>query len=86
MKLRLIHRERSDYGAAVRDFIRNLQSGRPLEIEELDPDSTEGAEICRLYGIMQYPAVLVTTDEGVLSFISQGTPLPLIREVQYYVQ
>lgn len=86
MRLRLIHRERSDYAAAVRDFTRNLQIGNPVEIEELDPDTAEGSEICRLYGVVQYPAVLVTTDEGALSFMSQGLPLPLVREVKYYVQ
>ncbi len=86
MRLRLIHRERSDYAAAVRDFTRELQVGGIVDIEEVDPDSPEGADICRLYGIVQYPAVLVTTDDGVSTFMSQGLPLPLVREVQYYVR
>lgn len=86
MRLRLIHRERSDYAAAVRDFTRELQVGGIVDIEEVDPDSPEGADVCSLYGIVQYPAVLVTTDDGVSTFMSQGLPLPLVREVQYYVR
>lgn len=86
MRLRLIHRERSDYGSAVRDFTRELQVVGIRDIEEVNPDSPEGIDICRLYGIVQYPAIVVTTDDGVSTFMSQGLPLPLIREVQYYVR
>lgn len=85
MRLRLIHRERSDYAAAVRDFKRELGVAGVTALEELDPDSAEGSEVVRLYGVSQYPAVVVTTSDGVMSFMSQGVPLPLVREVQYYV-
>lgn len=85
MRLRLIHRERSDYAAAVRTFVRELQIAGITEIEELDPDTPEGVDVCRLYGVMQYPSVVVTSDSGALSFMSQGAPLPLIREVQHHV-
>ena len=86
MRLRLIHRERSDYAADVRNFIRELEVAGIVDILETNPDSVEGSEVCRLYGVMQYPAVIITADDGTMSFMTQGLPLPLIREVQYYVR
>lgn len=65
----------------MRDF--KAQTGKDVPVQ--DVDSPEGIATCQLYEIMQYPAVLVTDDEGHVQNIWTGEQLPLIGELSYYV-
>jgi hypothetical protein len=85
MKTLLLYRANSDHERTVLDYIRDfkMQTGRDLETMEVD--SPEGMEICRLYDIVEYPAILVRNDDGALQNMWSGGMLPRIGEVSYYV-
>ena len=59
---------------------------RTFQLEEIDPDSRRGADLCRLYDVVEYPTVIATGEDGKLRNVWRGLPLPLIDEVSYYVQ
>lgn len=48
---------------------------------ELDLNTRDGAAIASLYDAMNYPAILVTRNDGQLAQLWQGQPLPLVDEV-----
>lgn len=84
MKVTVVYRDESDHAREVINFIREYerQTGRALTV--VDPDTSDGAQFCRTYDIVEYPSVIATSDGGVLQNLWRGVPLPLISEVSYY--
>lgn len=86
MKTQLFYRPNSEHERLVIDYLRDFKMQTGKELPTVDVDSREGVELCRLYDIMQYPAIVVTDDEGKVQNIWVGESLPRIGEVSYYVQ
>ena len=86
MKVQIIYREHSDRARDVREFLHEFERRLGRTLEEIDPDSIEGASLCRLYDIVEYPTVIATADDGTLLQQWRGLPLPLINEVSYYAK
>ena len=84
MKVSIVYRDDSDHARAVIDFMRDYQRQTGRELEVIDPDSSEGAQFCRTYDIVEYPSVVAVSNDGVLQNLWRGTPLPLINELSYY--
>ena len=86
MEALILYRPKTDYERTVIDFQRdyNLQTGKT--IESVDVDSPRGEQLCQLYDIMEYPAVIVVDDRGGLHNLWRGLPLPRIDDVSYGVQ
>lgn len=84
MKVLIIYREESDHARAVREFLREYERRAGRELETVNPDTADGAQLCRLYDVVEYPTVVATTNDGVLQQQWRGLPLPLINEVSYY--
>lgn len=84
MRAAIVYKLESDHAREVLDYLRDFsrQTGRVLD--EVDPDSREGADFCRLYDILEYPAVVALSDDGQLLHHWRGRPLPTISEVSYY--
>lgn len=80
----VFYKTESDYARAVTDFMRDLKRQTGYEIEEVDPDSIEGAHLCRAYDIVEYPTMLAINGEGSMETMWRGLPLPTISEVGYY--
>ena len=85
MSVSVIYKESSEHARAVIEFLHEFEKLTTHKLIEVNPDSREGAEICRLYEIVEYPTVIATTDDGQLRNMWQGSPLPTINEVSYYV-
>ena len=82
MRVVAIYRKRSDHARAVSEFIEMLSRRYPgKKIVELDIETREGAAEASLYSIMQYPALLATSNNGSVLGSWEGVPLPLIDEV-----
>lgn len=79
-----MYRTESDYARNVMDFLRDLKRQTGHELEEIDPDTREGADICRVYDIVEYPSVVAVNEDGVQQAMWRGLPLPTISEVGYY--
>lgn len=86
MKTQLFYRPNSDHERQVIDYLRDFKMQTGKELLTVNVDSREGIELCRLYDIMQYPAIVVTDDSGKIINIWSGGLLPRIGEVSYYVQ
>lgn len=87
MKLVVIYKAQSEHGRATEEFLREIggrMSGEQARV--VDPDSREGATIAQLYDIWQYPAVIVTQENGAMQMMWLGEPLPLVSEVVAYLR
>lgn len=84
MKTFVVYKSESDHARDVLTFLGDFtrQTGRTLET--VDPDSREGASLCRTYDIVEYPSIIAIDDNGALQNIWKGRPLPTVSEVSYY--
>lgn len=86
MKLTILWNEQTDYAREVRDWKRDYTSDTGFsDFIDLDPETIAGERFAQLYDILQYPAVVVTDDDGRLINMWKGTPMPQIDEVSYFV-
>ncbi|MEI6850624.1 MAG: hypothetical protein WCK26_01500 [Candidatus Saccharibacteria bacterium] len=86
MRVVAVYKDQTDYARTVTDYLRDfeIQTGHKLEI--INPDTEEGTQFCDIYGIVEYPTIIATSDDGVMQNCWNGLPLPTISEVSYYVQ
>ena len=85
MRLVVLYRPQSEHGRVVEDFIRDLQSRYIFNhLEIMDIDSRDGTATASLYDIMQYPAILVLQNDGLLQKSWEGGSMPLMDEVAAY--
>lgn len=85
MKVRVVYKYESDHAREVLSFLRDFKKQTGHDIEEVDPDTPDGASTCRAYDIVEYPTVIATSDDSRLQNMWRGRPLPTISEVSYYV-
>ncbi|HUC89913.1 MAG TPA: hypothetical protein VMR45_03860 [Patescibacteria group bacterium] len=87
MKLLILYRPDSEHESEVetfvRDFRRQYESGKKLELLSLN--TRDGAATASIYDVMSYPAILALADNGSVLNMWQGTPLPLMDEVAGYI-
>jgi hypothetical protein len=83
MKLLILYRPNSEHARTVETFIRDFQSQHQTDakMEVLSLDTREGAATASLYDVVNYPALLATTGEGMVVRMWQGSNLPLMGEV-----
>ena len=89
MKLTILWNEQTDYAREVREWMRDFlhDTGRDASsIVSLDPETRAGESFAEAYDILQYPAVVVTDDDGRLLSLWKGTPMPQIDEVAYFAK
>lgn len=85
MRVVVVYRVESDHAREVLDYLRDFTRQTGHEIEEINPDSPEGAHFCRTYDIVEYPTMLALDPGGQLQNMWRGRPLPTISEVSFYV-
>lgn len=86
MKAIALYRPKSEFARMVEEYARDFERQRGQTIELVSLDTVEGADMARLYGIVQYPALLVIRDDGQLLKEWQGERLPLMDEVASYLR
>ena len=85
MKITLLWNEQTDYASEVREWLRDFKhDNHGVEIIEKDPESRDGGDFAQVYDILQYPAVVVTDNDGKLIRLWKGRPMPQIDEVSYW--
>lgn len=85
MKISVLYRPKSEHATVVESFVRDFErvnTGQKVHLVSLDTKA--GDDTARLYDIVEYPAILVTSDDGQMLKIWQGTQLPLMNEVAAY--
>jgi hypothetical protein len=86
MSVMVIYRDNTDYARAVTEFLRDFKRRTARDLDEINPDSTRGIDLCKIYDIVEYPSIIATDEEGKMRNMWRGIPLPTIDEVSYYVQ
>ena len=84
MRVFVVYKNESDHARAVIDYMRDYERVTGKVLETISPDTRDGAQLCRMYDIVEYPSVVATTNDGVLQHLWRGLPLPLINELSYY--
>ena len=84
MRVVVVYKYESDHARQVLDYMRDVKRQTGHDIEEIDPDTRDGAAFCRTYDIVEYPTLLALDDTGRLQHMWRGLPLPTISEVSYY--
>jgi len=85
MKVVVLYRPQSEHGRLVEEFINEFkQRYSDHQLEVVDVDSRQGVSMVELYGAMQYPSILVLSQDGAFVKMWSGEHLPLISEVSYY--
>lgn len=85
MKVVAIYNPNNEFSRSVEEFRRSLESRTGKVLELVSTETVEGSSLAQLYGIMDYPAIMVVTSEGVLQKLWQGKQLPLMDEVISYI-
>lgn len=85
MRTVVVYKIESDHAREVLDYLRDFQRQTGHQIEEINPETREGAHFCRTYDIVEYPTVVALSEGGQLQNMWRGRPLPTISEVSYYV-
>jgi len=86
MRVVVIYKDNTDNTRTVTDFLRDFEHQTGHVLETLDPDTAEGMLFCDTYGIVEYPAMIALSDDGIMQNFWKGIPLPTINEVSYYIQ
>ena len=84
MKTYVIYKDASDHARAVINFLADFKRETGKELTTVDPDSPEGADLCRNYDVVEYPTILATDNQGIMQQMWRGLPFPTISEVSYY--
>lgn len=84
MKVVVVYKPNSDHARAVTDWLRDFNRQTGKTVSEIDPDTKEGAELCRNYDIVEYPTIVAFDSSGALQNMWRGRMLPTISEVSYY--
>lgn len=85
MIVKIVYKYESDHAREVLDYLRDFERQTGHKIQEVDPESLDGADTCRTYDIVEYPTMFALSDDGHLQNLWRGRPLPTISEVSYYV-
>ena len=84
MRVVMVYKYESDHAREVLDYLRDVKRQTGYDIEEMEPETRDGAGFCRTYDIVEYPTLVALDDQGTLQHMWRGRPLPTISEVSYY--
>jgi len=84
MRTFIVYKEESDHARAVLTFLGDFARTTGRTLETVDPETREGADVCRTYDIVEYPSIVAVDDNGQMQYVWRGLPLPTISEVSYY--
>ena len=86
MKVMVLYRPNSETARSVEEFSHELEREYQAKIDLVSLDTRDGSSTASLYGVVQYPAVLVLGADGQLVKDWQGAILPLRSEIAYYIR
>lgn len=86
MKVVVVYRPDSEHARIVTEWLRDFQRRTGKTLEEINPDTREGAALCRSYDIVEYPTLIALDDNSSMQNMWRGSILPTISEVSYYTQ
>ena len=83
MKVVVLYRPDSDHARKVEEFAHDFEHLHGGRVELVSVNTRDGAATASLYDILQFPAVMATTDIGEMLQVWTGD-IPLMNEVAAY--
>lgn len=81
----MLYRPATDHAGQVEDFVTEYQRLHPeKKFEILSLDSPEGANLAKVYGVTNSPAILAMADDGAFLQLWQDQHLPLFSDLDFY--
>ncbi len=87
MKLVVVYRPKSEHARKLEEFVEDLKTRHALSEEQIelqDIDTRQGSATAEVYGIMAYPGIIVTDNNGACIKVWSGE-LPLQNEIMSYL-
>lgn len=81
----MLYHPQSDHLGRVESFVHDFKRFKNKKVEKVSLETVEGAEIAKLYDVVRYPAVLIIGPEGKLQKVWQEETMPLMDEVDAYM-
>jgi len=82
----ILYHPKSEQDRPVRELVFNYKRQTGKDLETISLETVEGADMAKLYGIVDYPALVARDNQGKLLKLWQGKALPLINEISFYDQ
>ncbi|HET7528746.1 MAG TPA: hypothetical protein VFJ84_00765 [Candidatus Saccharimonadales bacterium] len=87
MRIVILYHPNSEQAGPAETFKHDFEAAHyGYKVELLSLETTEGAELAKLYDIVRYPAILVLGPEDRLQQMWQDQPWPPMGEVYAYAQ
>lgn len=81
----IFYRPDSEHEQLVMDYLRDFERHTNKQLQSIDVDTADGAQLAELYDVMSFPSIVATDDEGKMLQTWSGDMLPRFDEVSYYV-
>ena len=85
MKLAILYHPESESRRLVEDYAHDFEHRKGSPIELISLETKQGSDMAKLYGIVQYPAMLAVRNDGQLLKHWEGETLPLMDEAAAYL-
>lgn len=87
MRIVILYRPKTEGEGKAVDYAREYQMRhRDKKIDLISVDTKQGDNLARLYGVVSYPAVMALSGDGQLLQLWQELQLPLMNELDAYLQ
>ena len=81
MKIVALYHPNTEFAKMVEDYIRDYERKSGFTIDLISLETTDGANMAKLYDIVRYPALLALREDAQLIQSWQGEILPLMSEL-----
>lgn len=85
MRVFCLFRPNTDTERSVIELTAEMKRRYNQELECISVDTKEGAQLARVYDILQFPAVVATDSNGAVQKTWDDGSLPLMNELSYYL-
>ena len=87
MKVVVLYHPNAEFARMVEQYARDFERSQGYSLELMSLESRDGADMARLYDVVQYPALLAINErDKSLARLWQGEKLPLMSEVASYAR
>src|SRR4051812_42766654 len=84
MRVVALYHPNSEHSGIMDAYATEFSHYKAKQIEMTSLDTQQGSSMAQTYGVTQYPAMLALDDNGTVSRMWQGLPLPLMDELSSY--
>lgn len=85
MKITAVFKEFSDHGGETLEWISEFEKRAAVKVERVNPETRDGEGYIEAHGILAYPTIVASGDDGKVYSVWAGKPLPTFDEVMSFM-